>query len=309
MKLLLSHIADPDGITPIILLNLLKEEFEYKLFEVNDLSKYVEDSIDSNEFDKYEMIYITDLGVTKECADKIVNSKYKNKFKLFDHHESRYYLNEYDFAIVTEEVNGFKECGTSLFYKYLVDTYKNEILTKESVITFVELVRENDTWQFTDFEKDSHDLSTLFSFYGRDTYIEIYTNFLRNNDKFYFSKTELNVLKSLNRKMQEYLEGKENKVIIRNINGYNVGIVFAERYRSNLGNHLAHLYKDKVDFICIINLARHISLRGIKTDKPVNKFAEFYGGGGHPLASAIPYPEDLQEKVVDYIFGALNENK
>ena len=29
MKLLLSHIADPDGITPIILLNLINEEFEY----------------------------------------------------------------------------------------------------------------------------------------------------------------------------------------------------------------------------------------------------------------------------------------
>ena len=309
MKLLLSHIADPDGITPIILLNLLKEEFEYKLFEVNDLSKYVEVSIENNEFDKYELIYITDLGVSKDCADKIVNSKYKDKIKLFDHHESRYYLNDYDFAIVTEEVNGFKECGTSLFYKYLVDTYKNDILTKESVITFVELVRENDTWQFTDFEKDAHDLSTLFSFYGRDTYIEIYTNFLRNNDKFYFSKTELNVLKSLNRKMQEYLEEKEDKVIIRNINGYNVGIVFAERYRSNLGNHLAHIYKDQVDFICIINLARHISLRGIKEDKPVNKFAEIYGGGGHPLASAMPYPIDLKEKIIDYIFGENNENR
>lgn len=309
MKLLLSHIADPDGITPIILLNLLNEKFEYKLFEVNDLSKYVEESIDNNEFDKYERIFITDLGVTRECADKINASKYKDKIKLFDHHESRYYLNDYDFAIVTEEVNGFKECGTSLFYKYLVDTYKNDILTKESVITFVELVRENDTWQFTDFEKDAHDLSTLFSFYGRDAYIDIYTNFLKNNDKFFFSNTELIILKSLNRKMQEYLEDMEDKVIIRNINGYNVGIVFAERYRSNLGNHLAHVYKDKVDFICMINLTRHMSLRGIKENKPVNKFAEIYGGGGHPLAAAMPYPSDLKEKIIDYIFGEVNENK
>jgi len=309
MKLLLSHIADPDGITPIILLNLLKEEFEYKLFEAPNLSKFIMDNLDNNYFDNYDTIFITDLGVNKECADKIESSKYKDKFKLFDHHESHNYLNDYSFATVIEEINGFKECGTSLFYKYLVDTYKNDILTKESVIIFVELVRENDTWQFTDFEKDAHDLSTLFSFYGRETYVEIYTNFLKNTDKFYFSKTELNVLKSLNRKMQEYLEEKEDKVIIRNINGYNVGIVFAERYRSNLGNHLARIYKDEVDFICIINLAKHISLRGIKEDKPVNKFAEFYGGGGHPLASAIPYPEDLQEKVVDYIFEALNENK
>ena len=85
--------------------------------------------------------------------------------------------------------------------------------------------------------------------------------------------------------MKEYLEEKKDKVIIRNINGYKVGIVFAERYRSNLGNYLAKEYSDSVDFICIINIARHISLRGIKVDKPVNKFAEIYGGGGHPYAA------------------------
>jgi len=131
MKLLLSHIADPDGITPIILLNLLKEEFEYKLFEAPNLSKFIMDNLDNNYFDNYDTIFITDLGVNKECADKIESSKYKDKFKLFDHHESHNYLNDYSFATVIEEINGFKECGTSLFYKYLVDTYKNDILTKE----------------------------------------------------------------------------------------------------------------------------------------------------------------------------------
>lgn len=303
MKLLLSHIADPDGITPIILLNLLDEEFEYKLFEVNDLSTYIEEAIENKEFDKYDTIFITDLGVTKECADKMNGSEYKDKFKLFDHHESRLYLNDYDFATVVEHTNGFKECGTSLFFNYLVKNYDNPILTKESVILFVELVRENDTWQFTDFEKEAHDLSTLFSFYGRETYVDTYTEFLKKNDKFYFSKTELTILKSLNRKMQEYLEDMEDKVIIKNINGYKVGIVFAERYRSNLGNHLARVYKDKADFICMINMARHISLRGIKEDKAVNKFAEIYGGGGHPLAAAMPLPIDIKEKVIDLIFG------
>ena len=36
MKLLLSHIADLDGVTPVILLNLLQEDFEYQLFDNND---------------------------------------------------------------------------------------------------------------------------------------------------------------------------------------------------------------------------------------------------------------------------------
>ena len=34
MKLLLSHVADLDGISPIILMNLLQLDFEYELFEI-----------------------------------------------------------------------------------------------------------------------------------------------------------------------------------------------------------------------------------------------------------------------------------
>lgn len=279
MKLLLSHIADLDGITPIILLNLLNEEFDYELFEVGKLSEFILDRIDSDYFDKYNQIFITDLGITKECAERIVNSKYKDIFKIFDHHESHYYLNDYEFATVMEEVNGFKECGTTIFYNYLINTYDNTILTKDSVIHFVELVRENDTWQFTELKDESMDLNALFSFYGRDTYIDTYTNFLKNNNKFYYTEMELIILKSLNNSKQQYLENMKDKIIFKNINGNNIGIVFAERYTSQLGHYLAETYKDKIDFICIINMTRHISLRGIKEDKPVNKFAEIYGGG------------------------------
>lgn len=309
MKLLLSHIADPDGITPIILLKLLNLSFDYELFEATKLSEFILEKINTDYFEKFEDIFIVDLGINKECAEKIQNSKYKNKFRLFDHHESNSFLNDYEFGRVIEEVDGFKECGTSIFFSYLINNYENPILTKESVVTFVELVRENDTWQFTELEEDAHNLSALFSFYGKDTYIDVYTEFLKKSDKFYFNRTELLILKSLNRQMKEYLEDKKDKVIIRNINGYKVGIVFAERYRSNLGNYLAKEYSNEVDFICIINLARHISLRGIKLDKPVNKFAEIYGGGGHPLASAMPNPEGLKEIIIDYIFGDENENR
>ena len=98
-------------------------------------------------------------------------------------------------------------------------------------------------------------------------------------------------------------------MIFKKVNDYNVGIVFAERHRSTLGNYLARLYKEEADIICIINMNEHISLRGIKESKPTNKFAEIYGGGGHTLASGMPYPSDLKNKIIDYIFGDNNENK
>lgn len=305
MKLLLSHIADLDGITPIILLNLLNEKFDYELFEVNELSEFILNKIDNDYFEKYDQIYVTDLGITKECADKIVNSKYKSKFKLFDHHESHYYLNEYDFAKVLEEHNGFKECGTTLFYNYLLKEYSNDILKKSSVLEFIELVRENDTWQFTELKEEAFNLNNLFSFYGRDTFIENYSQFLKDNQKFYFNKTELTILESLNIQKHDYIESMRDKVIIKNIKGYNIGFIFAERYRSELGNYLAEVYYDTVDFIAIINMSSHISFRGKKNYKPVNKFAEIYGGGGHPLAAAMDYPNDLPDKIIEYIFGEI----
>lgn len=308
MNLLLTH-TDPDGVTPIILLNLIGEEFEYIKLEPTTISNFVSEKLDTDYFNKYKNIFIVDLGVNKECAEKINNSKYSDIFKIIDHHESNKFLNEYKFASVVDEVNGFKECGTSLFYNYLIDNYKNPILSKRSVITFVELVREKDTWQFTELEEDAHNLSSLFSFYGPDEYVNIYTKFLNDNDEFYFNEYELITLKSLNREKDEYLEAQKDKVIFKKINDYKVGIVFAERHRSSLGNYLARLYKEEADIICIINLNEHISIRGIKESKPTNKFAEIYGGGGHILSSGMPYPSDLKNKIIEYIFGENNEDK
>ena len=52
----------------------------------------------------------------------------------------------------------------------------------------------------------------------------------------------------------------------------------------------------------------HISLRGIKESKPVNRFAEIYGGGGHTLSAGMSYPDSLKDKIIDYIFGENNGN-
>ena len=110
MKLLLSHVADLDGVTPVILSNLIGFDFEYELFDLNELNEFISNKLDSNYFDKYDDIIITDLSVSKSVADKIVGSIYKDKFRLFDHHESAIYLNDYDFAYVCESINGYKEC-------------------------------------------------------------------------------------------------------------------------------------------------------------------------------------------------------
>ena len=84
MKLLLSHVADLDGVTPVILSNLVGLDFEYELFDLNELNEFISNKLDSNYFDKYDDIIITDLSVSKSVADKIVGSIYKDKLYVGD---------------------------------------------------------------------------------------------------------------------------------------------------------------------------------------------------------------------------------
>ena len=307
MILLLSHIADMDGITPVILTKLTDIDFEYQLFDIGEINKYLEDRIDNDSLDKYDEIIITDLSVNKEIANKIINSKYKNKFRLFDHHATAQFLNDYEFATVHEEINGHKECGTTLYFNYLINKYNDDVLKKDSVITFVELVRECDTWQFSDFKLEALDLNNLFSFFGKDYFIDNYTKFLKDKNNFYFTELEQSILKSLNNKKCEYLEYMKDKVIIKKVKNYNIGFVFAEQYRSELGHYLCEKYIDKIDFVAIINLNYHISFRGIK-DIKINEFAEIYGGGGHPLACAMPLKNNIKDMIINYIYGDDIEN-
>lgn len=303
MKLLLTHIADMDGISPIILMNICNFDFQYECFDVKQLDKFIEDRIDSDYFDKYEEIIITDLSIRDELASKI-NKKYSSKFKLFDHHETAKYLNKYSYAFVKEEINGFKECATTLFYKYLIDTYDLEILKKDNVILYVELVRENDTYDFTELREESDNLNNIYNFFGNDEFIDTMSERLKLNSDFFFSDIELKILRILNENKKKYLESQKDKVIIKKIDGYRIGFVYAEQYRSELGDYLGKIYYDEVDFIGIINFNRHISFRGVKDDIKINEFAEIYDGGGHPKACAMPLKDEIKDKIIEEIFNA-----
>ena len=145
---LISHIADADGITPIILTDLVFDDFEYHLLEPSEVDEYMLECFNNNKFDKYDYIFVTDLCFTDKIASMIDNMDLKNKIHVLDHHYSRLDLNKYDFIDVIDEYNGKKESGTSLYYKYLLDNYPNDILSKNSVSRLVDLVRSGDTWEW-----------------------------------------------------------------------------------------------------------------------------------------------------------------
>lgn len=299
---LFSHIADCDGITPVILSKLAFEQVDYELVE-RDIDNAFLDFINANKDLEYDHIFITDLCISKSIVDQIPE-RVKNKLHVFDHHVSSIDMNQYPFIqVVVKDEENKPQCGTSLYYAYLCKQYSNEHLPKEVTKELVELVRLLDTWEWKDKNKiEAKWLGGILSILGIDTYIDYYYNYILNHDTFAFEEKFRYLLEVEDKKIQDYVSLKETQIIPCNIKGHSVGVVFAEQYRSFVGNTLAQKYINKYDFIIIINISRSISYRAVKEEIDVNEIASYYGGHGHKLAAGSPLPEHLREDVISMIF-------
>ena len=288
-RLIISHIADPDGVTPIILSKLVFEEFDYILSENKDVNDNVK-----NNLDKYDFIYVVDLNISEELAD-FIEANYKEKIMILDHHLSCNNMNKYSFIEVNAEG---KESGTSLYYKYLLNNYNNNLLNRESTKMLVEHVRTMDIYDFSKTSKEEAEkLEMIFKIYGKDRFIDKFYNVIINDLELY-SKEDLNLVELEKERIKRYIEEKEFMEI--SLDNKRVGVVFAERYISELGNYLINKY-DYLDYIVLINMDKKISYRGNgKVDLSV--IAKKFGGGGHINAAGNCLSSGLKEKVIKEIF-------
>ena len=304
MNLIISHIADIDGVSPVILGKLTFGKIDYELYDIYEVDNVINKHLDNNDFDKYENVFITDLSVNYDVVKRIQEMGLGGKVKIFDHHIISEQLAEFDFSYSAVKVGDKLTCGTALFYQYLQANYKVDILNKESVNEFVELVRLNDTWDWQRENKTkARDLAGLHILYGNETFIDTYTKYLTDNDIFDFTDKEKFLLEMENKRKADYIKDKESKIIEATLLGHPVGVVFAELYRSELGNDLAIKFQDKYDFIVIMNMDRlSVSYRGIK-DINLADIASCFGGHGHFKASGSPISKEAFYKVLEDTFN------
>lgn len=296
--LIITHVADPDGITPIILAKLVYQNFDRLLLNPKDVDINLKENID-----KYDEIHVIDLSMSEQLAAEINNSEeWKKKVKLFDHHKSALPINKYEFSTVIDETETQKESATSIYYNYLKSISNNQILHKKVTEGLVNQVRLIDTYDFkTEDDKIAHNIDALFSILGRDNYIDYFLKFLENNEEFKYNEQELFLIKLEKDKMNNYLESREKEIIKAKLDGHQVGIVYAEKYRSDLGHYLASK-NPNLDFVIIINVSKSISYRSDnKVDLSI--FSAKYGGGGHKNASGSPLPENLLKNITKLIFN------
>ena len=306
MKVLLfTHKSDIDGMGNAVLAKLAFDEVEYVLCETFNLQNEINKYYDDKRIYDYDMIFVTDMWLEEPTLTKVANdNKLKNKFLIFDHHESAIEgnYNKYDFTTIrTSDEKGFCS-GTSLFYEWLVN---NGFIDKinQKIADFSELTRKYDTWEWKTKYNDKipQELNLLFNSVGCNGYIKLMYDKLSTFDgkRFLFNDLEKMLINNKKEQVNEKLSNYANKVYYKKIFGLKAGIVFIDyEYRNDLTEFFRQNNFD-MDFVMLIALDKGtISYCNIKDNINVRFIAEAMGGKGHDQAAASPISEEKKRALI-----------
>lgn len=308
---LFSH-TDLDGVGCNVLIRNLDKKSDIENLDYGNVNERIKDFIVNGKYVDYDYIFITDISVNEEVAG-IIDEVYKNEginIVLLDHHPTALWLNKYEWANVEENItypyDGITEktSGTELLYRYILCNYDLmgvEFQYDTGVTDFVTQVKRYDTWLWNTKYKDNKPkkLNDLFHILGKDRFIEgIEEDFYRVGS--FISKYSL-LLELEQEKIDKYVNEKIKEIVVKEINGYTVGIVFADHNQSELGNRLSEI-NSKLDLIAMIGV-NTVSYRTIRDDINCSEFAKAFNGGGHPKASGSQISIELQNKIIDLVFN------
>lgn len=257
---------------------------------------------------EHDTCFITDISIKDDLASEI-DREYKNNFKLFDHHKTALDLNKYDWCVVETMNNkkGLQTCGTELFHEYLIE----HKYLKEDVKDFVKLVTNYDTWRWTEIGNMgliSKKMNDLLYLYGRDEFVKWCLDKFKSRKSFLrFDKEDELLLQFNQKEIDKYIDSKEKEMIISCDGEYKYGVVFAEKYFSELGNELC-TRNPNLDYVAMVNVGTYsISYRTIKENIDVGQVAKRYGGGGHQKAAGSNFHNHIVTQFITNIFEEVGE--
>ena len=295
-KIKLFTHTDLDGIGCAVIAKLkFGDNVDIEYCNYGDINIKVEKFLLDSSKHFYDFIYITDISVNEDVVT-IIEAEVKDKIKILDHHKTSLWLNKYEWAKVTEfdeELNE-KTSGTYMFYKEFYNGGKIKELSNT--------IRKYDTWIW----KDENDiipkkLNDLMYIYGRDIFINSMIEYCNGFDADLITYEDEFLLSLKQKEIDNYLESKNKSMIKTCLFGLSVGIIFAERFHSEIGNRLCEM-NDDIDLVIIINIDYSISYRTIK-NIDLSEIAKSFGGGGHPKASGSPIPDNLKIEIIKHCFS------
>lgn len=302
-----------------------RESVDVEYCDYSNVNDKVGEFWENGPVEEYDKVFITDISIGIDLARTIDLYAGDDNWHLFDHHNTAIYLNAYDWCQVLDvtPLTHIKTCGTELFYRYLhvvLDKFPNtDTWTQENIQKFVETVRDWDTWRWKELGEEGivcKLVNDLFDIYGREKFIDwiigkpIRLEYMRKFPN--FTITEWALLKQKQKDIDRYVEEK-NKQLFHRVDeiGHTYGVVFAERYFSELGNRLCEINPD-LAYIAMIDISSGtVSYRTIRDDIDVGgEIAHAYGGGGHPKAAGSTFDKDqIQCTVHRLIFSDKRRNE
>lgn len=300
---LFTHGSDFDGVGCAILAKIaamaIGDSVDIEYCNYNDINEKVKDFLFGDDIYLYHKTYITDISVSREIADQIQISidNQEAHFKLIDHHKTALFLNEYEWCNVQIEDEKGLCSGTSLFAKELF------LECSDCLSKFIEIVRRYDSWEWSTKYNDEEPKrwNDLLYILGREDFIYSVIPKLTLLFDLTFSELEEWALNQRQNEIDHYIKSKSKQLIKTTIDGYNAGVVFAEKFTSELGDKLCKLNPD-IDFIAIINPSHSVSYRTIK-DVDLSEVAKMYSGGGHAKASGSPITNEQRQSIINLLFG------
>lgn len=259
------HIThnDLDGVGSAILVKKCYDFVETFYLNYDEVDNFIQ-----NNYNRYDQIIITDISPSEETFNFLENHI---EIVFIDHHKTSLNLSNRYFAFI--DIN---KSATSLTYEWLTNSGFNLSEYKE----LVDCINDFDMWHLK--RSDSLKMNMLFTIYG----IERFLNRFLYNPSVEFEREENLLLEIESESLDKYLKNSEKLVqLFIDKYGKNFGVIFAEKYNSELGNHL--IKKMNLDYIIIINAQRKkISMRS-KPEVDISTIASANGGGGHRNAAGF----------------------
>lgn len=296
--------TDLDGVGCAVLAKLaFDDEVDIEYCNYDEINEKILDYINCN--DNRISIYITDISVNEEVA-KLLDKR--GCVQILDHHPTALELNKYSWCrVMVEDLNGIKTSGTKMFYHWLGmnGCFNDELENNKTLDRFVELVRDYDTWRWTELGDEGilcKQVNDLLYLYGREEFINWCVLKICGSDNFELDHSDKLLLNVKQKEIDDYVEEKNEQLFILPMCGWIAGFVFAEKYFSELGNRLCKMHPE-IDFVVMIDMDGTVSYRTIKEDLDLGqRIAKKFGGGGHPKAAGSRFSKEILLKTVEHIF-------
>jgi len=232
-------------------------------------------------------LLITDICPSEETAAALDEFQHTNsacKVRLFDHHKTQAWVNKYSWA--RHDTN---QCGTFLYYDWLVETGRLSHDTAIAAKEFAELVDVYDRWLLEHPKrKESEGVNSLLYFLGFDRFVALFSrdvNAHRTPEYEY-------IIEQLARNQETHVKkivGSQcvGSFVREDVDGNKFCIMVAEKDVSQICHEALDRFAELDYSVCVNPVHNKVDLRSREDGVDVGAVAKRCGGGGHPAASGF----------------------